>query len=62
MNKDLNQAISLIQRMLRMASITGTTKHTRYLRTALVNLKTYQLQLKGQENGNDDERRSSKAT
>lgn len=41
MDKELKQAILLVQRLLKMASISGDLKHTRYLRTALENLQLY---------------------
>lgn len=61
-DKDIERAIFLIQRILRMLSIKGNTKHSRYIRTSLVNLKHYQQLVKKGEVINDDKRRRNKAT
>jgi len=39
--KLLDQAIMIVQRLLKMVSISGKTKHSRYLNTALENLRLY---------------------
>jgi hypothetical protein len=45
----LDQAVTIIQRMLKLVSISGKTKHSRYLRTALENLRLYKRLTEGKD-------------
>jgi len=40
--KEIKQAIMLLQRVLKILSMKGDSKHTRYIRGAIVSLQTYQ--------------------
>lgn len=50
MDKDLDKIVLMIQQLLRILSLKGDTKHTRYLRTAIDNISLYK-KLKKKEEG-----------